>query len=62
MGGALEVGDHVKIMHRGISSEEPTVIRTAFSLDKGEFVFEENEAAEDDPTKPTATPEPHVLE
>ena len=62
MGGALEVGDHVKIMHRGISSEEPTVIRTAFSLEKGGFVFEEEDAAEDDPTEPTATPEPHVLE
>ncbi len=58
MGGALEVGDHVKIMHRGISSEEPTVIRTAFSLEKGGFVFEE----EDDPTEPTATPTIHILE
>ncbi len=62
MGGALEVGDHVKIMHRGISSEEPTVIRTAFSLEKGGFVFEEEDAAEDDPTKPTPTPTIHILE
>ena len=62
MSGQLEVGDHVKIMHRGISSEEPTVIRTAFSLDIGGFVFEEDESAENTPSGPTATPAIHILE
>ncbi len=56
MSGQLEVGDHIKILHRGISSEEPTVIRTAFSLDKGGFVFEEDESVEDNPSGPTPTP------
>ncbi len=62
MSGQLEVGDHIKILHRGISSEEPTVIRTAFSLDKGGFVFEEDESAEDNPSEPTPTPTIHILE
>jgi len=62
MSGQLEVGDHIKILHRGISSEEPTVIRTAFSLNIGGFVFEEDESVEDNPSGPTPTPALHVLE
>lgn len=62
MSGQLEVGDHIKILHRGLSSGEPTVIRTAFSLNIGGFVFEEDESAENTPSGPTATPAIHILE
>ena len=62
MSGQLEVGDHVGILHRGISAEEPTVIRTAFSLNIGGFVFEEDESVEDNPSGPTPTPAIHILE
>jgi hypothetical protein len=62
MSGELEVGDHIKIMHRDISPNEPTIIRTAFHLVSGRFVFEEDESVEDNPSEPTPTPEIHILE
>ena len=60
MSGTLKIGDHIEILHRGISSEEPTMIRTAFSLNIGGFVFEEDESVEDNPSGPTPTPALHV--
>ncbi len=52
----IKVGSHVKILHRDLSSDNPTEVQSAFYLEKGGFVFEENEAVEDSPTEPTATP------
>lgn len=57
----IKVGSHVKILHRDSSTENPTEVQTAFSLEKGGFVFEEEDVAEDDPNEPTPTPEPRTL-
>lgn len=62
MSGQLEIGDHIEILHRGISPDEPTIIRTAFHLVSGRFVFEEDESVEDNPSGPTPTPTIHILE
>ncbi len=62
MSGHLEIGDHVLIKHRDAVSDTSTEIQTAFYLDIGGFVFEEDEPAEDYPTEPTATPTVHFLE
>ena len=60
MSGQLEIGDHIEILHRGISPDEPTIIRTAFHLVSGRFVFEEDESVEDNPSGPTPTPVPRT--
>ena len=62
MSGHLEVGDHVLIKHRDAVSDTSTEIQTAFYLDIGGFVFEEDEPAEEEPSEPTATPTVHFLE
>lgn len=58
----IKVGSHVKILHRDSSTEPLTEVKTAFSLEKGGFELEEEEAAENYPTEPTATPTIHILE
>ncbi len=52
----IKVGSHVKILHRDGPAEPLTEVQTAFYLEKGGFMFEEDEAAEDSPAEPTATP------
>ena len=62
MSGYLKVGDHILVKHRDTVSDHPTEIQTAFYLNIGGFEFEEDEPAEEDPSKPTATPAVHFLE
>ncbi len=57
----IEVGSHVIILHRGISTDNPTEVQTAFYLDRGGFDFWENESVEDNPSEPTPTPEARTL-
>ena len=62
MSGYLKVGDHILVKHRDTVSDHPTEIQTAFYLNIGGFEFEEDDPAEEDPSKPTATPTVHFLE